>query len=143
MKTFIPKVEDVYRDWWIVDAADQTVGRLATRIASTLRGKDKPHFTPHMDIGDFVVVINCEKVKFSGNKMDDKKYYTHSAHVGSLKTYTAKQLIAENPEKVITEAVKGMLPKNKLARQLLKKLKVYSGSEHPHAAQKPQAMTIN
>lgn len=142
MKTYIPKVDEVTRRWWVVDATDQTVGRLATRIANSLRGKDKAEFTPHMDNGDFVVVVNCNKVKFSGNKLEDKKYYTHSRYFGSLKTYTAKELIQDDPEKIIREAVKGMLPKNKLSAQLLTKLKIYPDGEHPHAAQKPQAMTV-
>lgn len=142
MKTYIPKVDEVTRRWWVVDATEQTVGRLATQIANSLRGKDKAEFTPHMDNGDFVVVVNCNKVKFSGNKMEEKKYYTHSRYFGSLKTYTAKELIQDDPEKVIREAVKGMLPKNKLSSQLLTKLKIYPGAEHPHAAQKPQAMTV-
>ena len=143
MKTHIPKVDEVPRRWWLVDATDQTVGRLATRIANSLRGKDKPEFTPHMDNGDFIVVVNCTKVKFTGNKMDEKKYYTHSRYFGSLKEFTAKELIQDDPEKVLREAVKGMLPKNKLSTQLLTKLKIYPGAEHPHAAQKPQAMTLN
>lgn len=143
MKTYIPKVDEVDRRWWLVDATDQTVGRMATKIANSLRGKDKVEFTPHMDNGDFVVVVNCNKIKFSGNKMDEKKYYTHSRYFGSLKTFTAKELVQDDPEKIIIEAVKGMLPKNKLSRQLLKKLKVYAGTEHPHEAQKPQAMSLN
>ena len=143
MKTWSAKEGEVDRNWWIVDANEQTVGRLATRIAEILRGKDKPQFTPHVDTGDFVVVINSKGLKFSGNKLDDKVYYRHSRHFGSLKETKAKDLQAEKPDEILMKAVRGMLPKNKLSSKLLTKLKVYPGFEHPHDAQRPQALTIN
>ncbi|MBC85785.1 MAG: 50S ribosomal protein L13 [Bdellovibrionaceae bacterium] len=143
MKTWIAKPEEVDRKWWVVDAADQTVGRIATQIANKLRGKDKPQFTPHVDTGDFVVVINSDKIRFSSDaKAHQKKYYSHSRHFGSLKEITAEKQIQKDSTKVIESAVKGMLPKNRLARKQLKKLKIYSGTEHPHGAQKPQALAI-
>ena len=124
-------------NWVIVDASDKVLGRLASKIADKLRGKDKPIFTPHVDCGDFVVVVNAEKIKVTGNKFEDKKYYTHSLYPGGLKTKTFKDMNATKPEKVIELAVKGMLPKNKLSNQIIKKLKIYAGSEHPHEAQQP------
>jgi large subunit ribosomal protein L13 len=142
MKTWIAKEGAVPRKWWLVDASNQTVGRLATQIANVLRGKHKAEFTPHTDAGDFVVVVNSKNVKFSGNKWDVKKYYTHSRFFGSLKEKTAKEMLAETPEQILIEAVSGMLPKNKLSRQLIKKLKVYPGAEHPHSAQRPEALTL-
>jgi len=142
MKTWSAKESDIQRKWWLVDASNQTVGRLATQIANLLRGKGKPEFTPHVDSGDFVVVVNSKDVKFTGNKWDSQKYYRHSRFFGSLKTETAKELRSENPDKILIEAVRGMLPKTKLARQSIKKLKVYSGAEHPHATQKPEAFTL-
>lgn len=142
MSTWTAKPGDVERKWWIVDASGKTLGRLATQIANKIRGKDKPHFTPHMDTGDFVVVVNCEKIQMTGKKWTEKKYYTHSRFFGSLKSKTAEQVLADTPEFLIEEAVSGMLPKNKLSRQLIKKLKVYKGGDHPHAAQKPEAMIV-
>ena len=137
MKTQSFKKEDTQHNWVIVDASDKVLGRLASKIADKLRGKDKPIFTPHVDCGDFVVVVNAEKIKVTGNKFEDKKYYTHSLYPGGLKTKTFKDMNASKPEKVIELAVKGMLPKNKLSNQIIKKLKIYAGSEHPHEAQQP------
>ena len=143
MKTWMPNKESVERKWWLVDATNQTVGRLATEIANVLRGKNKAEFAPHVDCGDFVVVINAEKVKFTGAKDDQKKYYRRSRFFGSLKETSVPEMIEKNPTHVLEAAVKGMLPKNRLSRQLIKKLKAYPGSEHPHDAQKPQALSIN
>ncbi|WP_319583366.1 50S ribosomal protein L13 [uncultured Pseudodesulfovibrio sp.] len=140
MKTYSPKPEDANREWFVVDATDKILGRLATEITNRLRGKHKPEFAPHMDMGDFVVVINAEKIKVTGQKMDAKMYYKHTNHPGGLKEKTLRQMLDIKPENVITAAVKGMLPKNKLAAQQLKKLKVYAGPEHPHAAQAPKTL---
>ena len=137
MKTFSLKNTEVVRDWVIFDASDKVLGRLATKIADKLRGKDKPTFTPHVDGGDFVVVINAEKVKITGNKADQKKYYKHSLYPGGLREKSYKEVLENNPERIIENAVKGMLPKNKLGKSIFKKLKVYSGSEHPHESQNP------
>ena len=137
MKTQSFKKEETQHNWVIVDASDKVLGRLASKIANKLRGKDKPIFTPHVDCGDFVVVVNAEKIKVTGNKFEDKKYYTHSLYPGGLKTKTFKDMNATKPEKIIELAVKGMLPKNKLSNQIIKKLKIYAGSEHPHEAQQP------
>ena len=137
MKTQSFKKEETQHNWVIVDASDKVLGRLASKIADKLRGKDKPIFTPHVDCGDFVVGVNAEKIKVTGNKFEDKKYYTHSLYPGGLKTKTFKDMNATKPEKVIELAVKGMLPKNKLSNQIIKKLKIYAGSEHPHEAQQP------
>jgi len=142
MKTQSFRKEDTQHNWVIVDATDKILGRLASKIADKLRGKDKPIFTPHVDCGDFVVVVNAEKIKVTGNKFEDKKYYTHSLYPGGLKTKTFKDMNATKPEKVIELAVKGMLPKNKLSNQIIKKLKIYAGSEHPHEAQQPQNWEI-
>lgn len=131
---------DVEAKWYVLDATDVVLGRAATQIATMLRGKHKPTFTPHADTGDFIVIINADKVKLTGNKMDDKKYYWHSGFPGGIKSRTAAQLLAKRPEEVWQRAVWGMLPKNRLGRKLIKKLKVYAGSEHPHAAQQPEAM---
>lgn len=143
MKTWMAKTEEADRKWWLIDAADQKVGRLATQIANILRGKNKPEFTPHADAGDFVVLINAEKVQFTGNKWNDKKYYRRSRYFGSLKETTAKEMVEKDPTHIIYHAVEGMLPKNRLSRQLISKLKAYPGSEHPHHAQKPEALTVN
>lgn len=132
----------VPRQWFVVDAADKSIGRISTEIARVLRGKHKPQFTPNQDTGDFVVVVNAEKVQMSGIKLDTKRYYTHSRFFGSLKSLTAREMLEKNPAFVIEDAVRGMLPKNKLARQLLMKLKAYKGPNHPHGAQKPQALEI-
>lgn len=143
MKTWTAKEGDVTRKWWVIDASDKTVGRLATEIANLLRGKGKPQFTPHVDTGDFVVVINGAGVRFTGDKWNSQKYYSHSRFFGSLKTTTAAELHRETPEMILMEAVQGMLPKNKLSKQIIKKLKVYGGAEHPHANQKPEAYNLN
>ena len=138
MKTQSLRKEDSQHDWYIVDASNKVLGRLATKLADKLRGKDKSTFTPHIDGGDYVVVINAEKVKVTGNKFNNKKYYTHSSYPGGLKIKIFKDLIKTKPEYIIEKAVKGMLPKNKLGKQIFKKLKVYKGSEHPHESQQPQ-----
>ena len=138
MKTYSLKKEDVNRDWFVIDVADMVLGRVATKIADRIRGKDKPTFTPHTDGGDYVVVINAEKVKVTGSKFENKKYYSHSLYPGGLKTKTFKELNEKNPEKIIEEAVKGMLPKNKLGKSIIKKLKVFSGPKHDHESQKPK-----
>jgi len=132
----------VKRNWYVVDGTNQTVGRMCAKIASVLRGKNKASYTPHVDCGDFVIVVNCEKVKFTGNKMEDKEYLTFSGYPGGLKGEAAKDLLKRRPEVVIERAVKGMLPKNRLGRKMYKKLFVYAGAEHPHTAQKPQSLTF-
>ena len=137
MKTFSLKNTEVSRDWVVFDASDKILGRFATKIADKLRGKDKPTFTPHVDGGDFVVVINADKVKVTGNKAEQKKYYKHSLYPGGLKEKSYKEVLESTPERIIENAVKGMLPKNKLGKSIIKKLKVYSGSEHPHESQNP------
>ena len=138
MKTYSLKKEDVTRSWFVLDASDKVLGRLATKIADRIRGKDKPSFTPHTDGGDYVIVVNAEKIKVTGSKSTDKKYYTHSLYPGGLKTRTFKDLNKKNPEKIIENAVKGMLPKNKLGKKIFKKLKVYKGAHHPHESQEPK-----
>jgi large subunit ribosomal protein L13 len=142
MKTFIAKKEEAERNWVLIDAADKVVGKVAVEIASILRGKTKPVFTPHVDTGDFVVVINAEKVKLTGNKLEQKTYYHHSGYMGGIKAATAKSLMAKNPEEILKHAVKGMLPKNSLGKSMFKKLKVYTGSNHPHEAQMPKAINL-
>ena len=137
MKTFSLKNTEVSRDWVVFDASDKILGRFPTKIADKLRGKDKPTFTPHVDGGDFVVVINADKVKVTGNKAEQKKYYKHSLYPGGLKEKSFKEVLESTPERIIENAVKGMLPKNKLGKSIIKKLKVYSGSEHPHESQNP------
>ena len=137
MKTVSIKKEDVTRNWFLVNAEDKILGRLATEIATLLRGKHKPTFTPHVDGGDFVVVVNAEKVKLTGNKLTDKKYYSHTGYPGGIREITAEKLLQKNPPDVIIKAVRGMLPKNRLGRQMIKKLKVYAGPVHPHDAQNP------
>ena len=137
MKTFSLKNTEVARDWVVFDASDKVLGRFATKIADKLRGKDKPTFTPHVDGGDFVVVINADKIKVTGNKADQKKYYKHSLYPGGLKEKSYQEVLNNNPERIIENAVKGMLPKNKLGKSMFKKLKVYRGSEHPHESQNP------
>lgn len=138
MSTTITKPANVEHDWFVIDAEGEVLGRLATRIATALRGKHKPTFQPHVDTGDFVVVVNAEKVKLTGRKLAQKEYYRYSGHPGGLKVRTAGQVLEEDPTRVITQAVKGMLPKNRLARQVIGKLKVYAGADHPHAAQQPK-----
>jgi large subunit ribosomal protein L13 len=142
MKTFSAKAEDVSRDWFIVDASDKTLGRLASEIALRLRGKHKAEFTPHVDTGDYIVVINAEKVRVTGAKFTDKIYHSHTGYPGGLKSISFEKLIDKAPERVIQGAVKGMLPRNPLGRAMFKKLKVYAGEEHPHTAQQPQALNI-
>jgi large subunit ribosomal protein L13 len=142
VKTYVAKPSDRQRDWLIVDATGQTLGRLATQIADALRGKRKPTYTPHVDTGDFVVVVNAEKIAVTGNKLADKLYHRHSGYPGGLKTRTLNDMLERRPEEVIRIAVKGMLPRNRLARKQLTKLKVYAGPDHPHAAQKPQPFEI-
>ncbi|MGA9341899.1 MAG: 50S ribosomal protein L13 [Rhodanobacteraceae bacterium] len=142
MKTISAKAESVKRDWFVVDATNKTLGRLATELARRLRGKHKPIYTPHVDTGDYLVVINAEKVAVTGKKLDDKMYHRFTGYVGNLKTTPLKNLLAAHPERVIEIAVKGMLPKNPLGRAMYRKLKVYAGAEHPHAAQQPQVLEI-
>jgi large subunit ribosomal protein L13 len=136
------KREDVQRDWYIVDAENKVLGRLASELAKILRGKNRPDFTPHVDTGDYVIVINADKVTLTGNKWKDKVYYRHSGYPGGIKSITAENLRAKRPENLIRFAVKGMLPKNRLGRKLFKKLKVYAGGEHPHQAQQPKPIEI-
>jgi len=142
MKTQVAKKEQVARDWYLVNVEEKVLGRVATQIASILRGKNKAMFTPSVDTGDFVIVVNAEKIALTGNKMADKVYYSHSGFPGGIKSITAGKLIDKKPEELIRKAVKGMLPKNKLARHMLSKLKIYTGSEHPHKAQQPKALDI-
>jgi large subunit ribosomal protein L13 len=142
MTTFTPKSSDINAQWWVVDAADKPLGRVATEVARVLRGKHKPIFTPHLDTGDHVVVLNASRVKLTGNKAEQKTYFRHSGFMGGERHIPFKRMIASHPERVIELAVKGMLPKNALGRQIRKKLKVYGGSEHPHAGQQPQPLEI-
>ena len=142
MKTYSAKPGEVSRDWYVVDAEGKTLGRLATQIADTLRGKNKAVYTPHVDTGDFVVVVNAEKIAVTGDKLHEKMYYRHSGYPGGLKKRTLNDMLERRPEEVIRLAVRGMLPKNRLARKQLTKLKVYAGPEHPHEAQKPQKLEI-
>ena len=139
-KTWNAKTGEVPREWYVVDAEGKTLGRLSTRIADTLRGKDKPQYTPHTDTGDFVVVVNAEKITVTGQKLDQKLYYRHSGYPGGLRSRTLREQLDRRPTEVIRAAVKGMLPRNRLARQQLTKLKVYAGPEHPHSAQNPQPL---
>lgn len=141
MKTYSPKKGDINRKWYIVDAKDQTLGRLATKIAVKLRGKDKPEFAPHVDCGDFVIVINADKFNVTGAKMDQKKYYSHSGYPGAFKEKPLKKLLVDKPTEALTQAVKGMIPGNKLRKPIMEKLKVYATEEHPHDAQKPEILT--
>ena len=142
MKTYSAKAETVQRDWYVVDAEGKTLGRLATEIASRLRGKHKPEFTPHVDTGDYIVVVNAEKVAVTGNKATNKIYYSHTEYPGGIKDISFKDLIQKAPERVIQSAVKGMLPRGPLGREMFRKLKVYVGSEHPHTAQQPQQLDV-
>ena len=141
MRTYVPKPDEITREWRVLDASEHVLGRLATEAARLLRGKHKAEFTPHLDTGDFVVVVNAEKVQVTGGKLDDKIYYRHSGKPGSLKSETLKERLDKYPERVIRDAVWGMLPKGRLGRKLLKKLKVYSGPDHPHEAQQPKIHT--
>lgn len=142
MKTYLPKVNEIERKWYVVDAANVPVGRLAARIADYLRGKHKPTYTPHLDTGDFIVVINAKEAFFTGNKSQDKIYQRYTGHMGGQFEQTAAEVREKNPTLIIEQAVKGMVPKGRLGRQCLTKLKVYAGSEHPHAAQKPELITL-
>lgn len=142
MKTWFAKKNEVERKWWLVDATDKTIGRLSTEIAMVLRGKHRPTFTPHTDTGDFVVVINSEKIKMSGNKWNQKKYYHHTGYFGGIKEIGADKLLQKDATQIVTSAVAGMMPKTKLGKQQLSKLKVYVGAEHPHNAQKVEALNI-
>jgi large subunit ribosomal protein L13 len=142
-KTYLPSVDSIERKWYVIDAADHRLGRLASEIAQIIRGKNKPTYTPHMDIGDFVIVINAEKVQVTGKKREQKLYRRHSGRPGGMKTETFDKLQARVPERIIEQAVKGMLPKTALGRQLFTKLKVYAGPDHPHQAQRPESITIN
>ena len=142
MKTISAKAEDVKRDWFLVDAENKTLGRLASEVARRLRGKHKAIYTPHVDTGDYIVIINAEKVRVTGNKVKDKIYYSHSGYIGGLKEINFEDLIQKAPEQVIEKAVKGMLPKNSLGRTMFRKLKVYAGKDHAHAAQQPQVLDI-
>jgi len=142
VKTYAVKAGDIERQWWVVDAADQTLGRLATRIATLLEGKHKPTYSPHLDAGDHVVVINASRVRVTGNKLIQKRYYRHSGYPGGLKEESLQALMARKPELVIERAVKGMLPQNRLGRAMFRKLKVYRGADHPHQAQRPTAAEL-
>ena len=137
MKSYTARTGEVLRQWYVVDAQDKVLGRLASRIAMVLRGKTKPTFTPHIDTGDFVVVVNAAQVQLTGRKLDNKMYYRHSGYPGGIKEISARKLLQKKPEEILRHAVRGMLPKNSLGRQLLKKLKIYAGGEHPHEAQRP------
>ena len=142
MKSYTACQGEVLRNWYVVDAQDKVLGRLASRIAMVLRGKNKPVFTPHMDTGDFVVVVNAAQVQLTGRKLDNKMYYRHSGYMGGLKEISARQQLQKKPEEVLRHAVRGMLPKTSLGRQLLRKLKIYAGGEHPHQAQQPAAFPL-
>ena len=140
MKTFSAKKEEVVHDWFQVDAETQTLGHLATKIAHILRGKHKPIYTPHVDTGDFIVVTNAEKIKLTGNKVQDKQYFRHTGYPGGIRSVNVEELLEKKPEMVIMKAVRGMLPKNRLGRQMIKKLKIYAGKDHPHMAQQPKPL---
>jgi len=142
MKTFSAKNEEVVRGWYLVDANNKTLGRLSTEIASRLRGKHKPIFTPHVDTGDYIVVINASKIKVTGNKMNDKMYYKHTGYIGNLKSANLSTMLEKSPETVLMKSVRGMLPKNKLGNAMIKKLRIFSGSEHTHDAQQPELLEI-
>ena len=142
MNTYMANPDKIERKWYVVDAEGQTLGRLASEVAKVLRGKNKPVFTPHVDTGDYVIIVNADKVKVTGKKMEQKIYYNHSEYVGGMKETTLKEMMAKKPERVLELAVKGMLPKGPLGRTMIKKLHVYAGSEHNHAAQKPEVLTF-
>jgi large subunit ribosomal protein L13 len=143
MKTYSDKPGEITREWYLVDAEGKTLGRLATQIADTLRGKRKPQYTPHVDTGDFVIVVNAEKIQVTGNKLDQKRYYRHSGYPGGLRSRTLREQLDRRPTEVLRVAVKGMLPKNRLARQQITKLKIYAGPEHPHEAQNPKSLELD
>lgn len=142
MKTFVPKLEDIRHDWFVIDATDVVLGRLSTTVATLLRGKHKPEFTPGADVGDFVIIVNAERIKLTGDKWEDKLYRRHSGYPGHLKELTARQLRDRSPERIVRYAVWGMLPKNRLGRAIFRKLKVYAGAQHPHEAQQPQPIKV-
>lgn len=142
MKTYSPKPKEVSQEWYIVDAADQTLGRLSTRIADTLRGKNKPQYAPHVDTGDYVVVINAEKIAVTGNKLQQKRYWRHSGYPGGIKSRTLAEMLDRRPEEVLRKSVRGMLPRNRMGRAQLTKLKIYAGTEHPHAPQSPTPLSF-
>ncbi len=142
MKTYSVKADEIKREWYLIDAEGKTLGRLASEIAKILRGKHKPIYSPHLDCGDYVIVINAEKIRVTGRKLDQKIYYRHSGYPGGLKSITLREQLAKHPERVIKAAVKGMLPKNRLGRKMLKKLKVYAGASHPHQAQQPKVLEL-
>lgn len=142
MNTYMPNPESVEKKWYVIDAEGQNLGRLASAVARVLRGKNKPEFTPHADMGDYVIVVNAEKVRVTGKKLDQKMYYRHSDYVGGFKSTTLREMLDKKPEKVIEHAVIGMLPKGPLGRKMAEKLHVYTGAEHPHAAQKPETLTF-
>ena len=143
MKTYSAKPGEITREWYLVDAEGKTLGRLATQIADTLRGKRKPQYTPHVDTGDFVIVVNAEKIQVTGNKLDQKRYYRHSGYPGGIRSRTLREQLERRPTEVLRVAVKGMLPKNRLARQQITKLKIYAGPEHPHDAQNPKSLELD
>lgn len=142
MKTYTPKATDIERRWWVVDAEGEILGRLATRVASILRGKHKAHFAPHLDVGDYVIVVNAEKIAVTGDRLAQKVYYRHSGYPGGIRSLTLEEMLAKHPDRAVRLAVKGMLPRNRLGRQLYGKLKVYAGPEHPHEAQAPKRMDL-
>lgn len=142
IKTYTPKQDDIRREWFVIDAKDQTLGRLATQVAVLLRGKHKPIYAPHMDVGDFVIIINADKIRVTGNKLDQKVYYRHSGYPGGIKSRTLREQLNRFPDRVIRTAVRGMLPKNSLGRHMIKKLKVYAGDKHPHQAQQPRVYEL-
>ncbi len=142
MKTYSVKADEIKREWYLINAEGKTLGRLASEIAKILKGKHKPIYSPHLDCGDYVIVINAEKIRVTGRKLDQKIYYRHSGYPGGLKSITLREQLAKHPERVIKAAVKGMLPKNRLGRKMLKKLKVYAGDSHPHQAQKPKVLEL-
>ncbi len=142
-RTYVPKIDDITRAWYVVDAADLPLGRLASEVAKVLRGKHKPSFTPHLDVGDHVIVVNADKVRVTSKKSEEKIYYRHSGYPGGIKAESFEALIARRPEAVVERAIKGMLPKNRLGRAVYRKLHVYAGSEHPHASQKPESLAID
>ena len=141
-KTFVTKSSDIERRWWVVDAQGQTLGRLASKIAPYLTGKNKPTYTPNLDTGDYVIIVNCDKIKVTGDRLDSKLYYRHSGFPGGMRSLTLRETLDKHPDRAIRAAVKGMLPSTALGRQMLKKLKIYAGNEHPHAAQQPQVLEV-
>ena len=142
IKTYTPRQDDIQREWFVIDAKDQTLGRLATQVAVLLRGKHKPIYAPHMDVGDFVIIINADKIRVTGNKLDQKVYYRHSGYPGGIKSRTLREQLNRFPDRVIRTAVRGMLPKNSLGRTMIKKLKIYAGDKHPHQAQQPKVYEL-